>query len=161
LAGLANQAMGLTRGNRENSSTYANMWVSIKWESALDLGRARDFIMTHGAKYQDLAPHRELLSVFKTGGDPTSPNDRRQEGWSYCMRTDDKTLFKLYFEKNVTRPDLSGALPNTVYKAQWFDPRTGAWSNAGGGTLASDAQGRIVLPSCPTAEEDWGMSLSR
>jgi hypothetical protein len=161
LAGLANQAMGLTRGNRENSSTYANMWVSIKWESALDLVRARAFIMTHGARYQDLVPHRELLSVFKTGGDPTSDRDQRQQGWAYCMRTDDQTLFKLYFERNVTRPDLSGALPNTAYKAQWFDPRTGAWSNVGDGSLTSDGQGRIVLPACPTSEDDWGMSLSR
>lgn len=153
IAGVAYQAKGLTRGNRENSSKFANMWVSIKWKSADEVRLAKAFMMTHGARYQDLAPHRELLSVFKTG-------DARQEGWAYCMRTDDKTLFKLYFEKNVTRPDLSGALPNAVYKAQWFDPRTGAWSNVGSGTLTSDGQGRIALPACPTSADDWGLSLS-
>jgi len=164
LAGVAHQAMGLTRGNRENSSTYANMWVSIKWQSANEVRLAPAFLMADGANYQDLAPHRELLSVFKgdapawvgTGPTRVAP----QEGWAYCMRTDDRKHFKLYFERNVARPDLSGALPNTVYKAQWFDPRTGAWSKAGAGTLTSDAQGRIALPACPTSADDWGLSLS-
>ena len=164
LAGVAYQAMGLTRGNRENSSTYANMWVSIKWQSANEARLAPAFLMADGVNYQNLAPHRELLSVFKgdapawvgTGPTRVAP----QEGWAYCMRTDDKKYFKLYFERNVTRPDLSGALPNTVYKAQWFDPRTGAWSKAGVGTLTSNAQGRIALPACPTSADDWGLSLS-
>ena len=73
------------------------MWISIRWTSANELRYARDFIMTPAGRYQDLAPHRELLSVFKTG-------NVLQEGWAYCMRTDDKRLFKLYFEKNATRP---------------------------------------------------------
>jgi hypothetical protein len=76
------------------------------------------------------------------------------------MRTDDKRHFKLYFERNAARPDLSGALPSTAYKAQWFDPRTGAWSEAGAGTITSDAQGRIALPACPTSADDWGLGLS-
>jgi len=67
------------------------------------------------------------------------------------MRTEDKKYFKLYFERNAARPDLAGALPNAAYKAQWFDPRTGAWSGAGAGTLTSDVQGRIALPACPTS----------
>jgi hypothetical protein len=164
LAGVAHQAMGLTRGNRENSSTYVNMWVSIAWQSANEARLAPAFLMADGVNYQNLAPHRELLSVFKgdapawvgTGPARVAP----QEGWAYCMRTDDKRHFKLYFERNVTRPDLSGAIPSTVYKAQWFDPRTGAWNKAGAGTLTSDAQGRIALPACPTSADDWGLSLS-
>jgi hypothetical protein len=166
LAGVAYEAMGLTRGNRENSDRFANMWVSIKWQSANEMRLAPAFLMADGTNYQDLVPHRELLSVFKTGNDPAWVGVREtrtapQEKWAYCTRTDDKKHFKMYFERNVTRPDLSGALPNTVYKARWFDPRTGAWSNAGEGTLASDAQGKIVLPACPTSADDWGLSLSR
>ena len=130
------------------------MWISIKWSTANELRYAKAFMMTHGARYQDLAPHREFLSVFKTG-------NMLQEGWAYCMRTDDKKLFKLYLEKGAARPDLSGALPNAAYKAQWFDPRTGAWNKAGNGALTSDAEGRIVLPACPTSGDDWGMSMSR
>ncbi len=154
IAGVAYEAKGLTRGNRENASKYPNMWVSVKWRSADEVHLAKDFMVTPPGRYQDLAPHPEFLSVSKTGKVP-------QEGWAYCMRTDDKTLFKLYFEKNAARPDLSGASPNAEYKAQWYDPRTGAWSNAGDGTLTSDAQGRITLPACPTSTDDWGLSLVR
>jgi hypothetical protein len=176
LAGVAYEAYGMTRGNREifdgtnqaeaNNSRpqpespswsccggpFPNMWVAVKWQSANEVQFASKFMMTHGAKYQDLVPHRELLSVFKTG-------NWAVEGWAFLMRTDDKQLFKLYFQKRAAHPDLSGALPNTAYKAQWLDPRTGAWSNAGNGTLMSDAQGRIVLPAFPT-DDDWALSLS-
>jgi hypothetical protein len=154
LAGIGYQAKGLTRGNRENSSKFPNMWVAIKWRSADEVRLARDFLMTPAGRYQDLVPHPEFLSVSKTGS-------AQQEGWAYCMRTEDKKLFKLYFEKNAARSDLSGALPHAEYKAQWFDPRTGAWSNVGNGILTADAQGRIVLPACPTSADDWGLSLSR
>lgn len=168
LAGVAYEAYGMTRGNRESSDDlkqadsdnpqrhgpFPNMWVAVKWQSANEVRLVTKFLMTHGAKYQDLVPHRELLSVFKTGTWPT-------EGWAFLMRTDDKQLFKLYFQKNAKRPDLSGALPSAVYKAQWFDPRTGAWSPVGNGTLTSDAQGVIALPATPTATDDWALSLSR
>jgi Putative collagen-binding domain of a collagenase len=129
------------------------MWIAAKWQSANEVQFVPKFMMTHGAKYQDLVPQPELLSVFKAGDSPT-------EGWAFLMRTDDKRLFKLYFQKRAAHPDVSGALPNTAYKAQWFDPRTGAWSNAGNGTLMSDSQGRIVLPALPTADYDWALSLS-
>jgi hypothetical protein len=167
LAGIAYEVFGMTRGNRESSDDvklapggnphqfgpFPNMWVSIKWQSANEVQLVPKFLMTAGAKYQDLAPHPELLSVSKTGDWPT-------EGWAFLMRTDDKQLFKLYFEQRAAHPDLSGALPNTSYKAQWFDPRTGAWSNAGDGTLTADSQGRIILPAFPTADGDWALSLS-
>jgi hypothetical protein len=152
VAGIAYEAKGLTRGNRESGKDFPNMWVAIKWRSADEVTLAQKFI-TAGGRYQDLAPHPEFLSVSKSGKTP-------QEGWAYCMRTDDQKVFKVYFEKNAVRPDLSGALPNTAYQSQWFDPRTGAWSNAGTGTLTSDAQGRIALPAYPSPEEDWAMGLT-
>ena len=52
-------------------------------------------------------------------------------------------------------------MPGSVYKAQWFDPRTGEWSAAGGGRLKSDAQGRLELPAVPDSSEDWRVSLTR
>ena len=167
LAGVAYEAYGMTRGNRESSDTvkladadnpkghgpFPNMWISVKWQSANEVQFARTFIMTHGAKYQDLVPHRELLSVFKTGSWAT-------EGWAFLMRTDDKQLFKIYFQKYAAHADLSGALPNSSYKARWFDPRKGQWNNVGDGALTSDVQGKITLPNTPSSSEDWGLSLS-
>jgi hypothetical protein len=167
LAGVAYQAYGMTRGNREsaedmkqaesddpkNHGPFPNMWQSSTWKSSGETQFAAKFLMTHGAKYQDLAPHPEFLSVSKTGDWPTS-------GWAFLLRTEDKQLFKVYFQRKAAHPDISGALPNTSYKAQWFDPRTGAWSNAGSGTLKADAQGRIAIPAFPTADDDWALSLS-
>ena len=157
LGGVVYEAMGQTRAVRETSSLppgthglHPLMWVSVLWKNAEETQHARTFMLTHGAKYQDLAPHKELLS----------PAWNSTSNWSYCMRTHDQRLFKLYFERNAVPVNLTGVLPNTTYKAHWFNPRTGAWINVGSGTLASDAQGQLVLPACPTAAEDWGLSLS-
>lgn len=165
LAGVAYQAMGLTRGNRENSKQFVNMWVSILWRAAEEVPLAGRFLTAGGVRVQDLAPHRELLSVSKTGTDAkfvhySDTSKVLQEGWAYCLRTADKRHFKLYFERNAVRPDLSGALPGTTYEAKWFDPRTGEWREAASGALESDGHGRMALPVCPTVTDDWGLSLS-
>lgn len=166
LAGVAYQAMGLTRGNRENSKQFVNMWVSIKWQSANELPLAGRFLMEDGVKVQDLVPHSDLLSVSKTGVEEKFQHFSKtanilQQGWSYCLRTEDKRHFRVYFERNITRPDLSGALPDSTYDAKWFNPRTGEWTKVGNGTLSSDAEGKIVLPVVPDISQDWGLSLAR
>jgi len=126
------------------------MWVSVLWKNAEEAQHARTFMLTHGAKYQDLVPAKELLQ----------PAWNSTGNWAYCMRTDDKKLIKLYFEKDF-KSSLSGVLPNTTYLAYWFDPRTGAWSKAGStGTLVSDASGTLLLPKALPTVEDWGLSLS-
>ena len=146
-----------TRAVRETSSlpkgthgVFPLMWKSVLWNSANETQYAKTFMMTHGAKYQDLIPHKELLS----------PAWNSTDNWAFCMRTDDKQLFKLYFEKDQ-KENVSGALPNTKYQAQWFNPRTGEWSNAGlKGILSSDENGIIVLQPAPTSTDDWALSLS-
>ena len=152
LAGVAYEAQGQTRAVRETSNVryHPLMWVSVTWNAASQAQHAGTFMLTHGNKYWDLLPHKELLS----------PAWNSTPYWAYCMRTDDKQLFKLYFEKNAARTDLSGALPNTAYKAQWFNPRTGTWTNVGdSGTVKSGDDGVIPLPACPSTE-DWCLSLS-
>jgi len=153
LAGVAYQAKGMCRGNRENSSSWPNMWVSVKWQSANEVRHAKTFLMTHGARYRDLVPRRELLSSFKSG-------KSGWKGWSYCLRTDDRKLFKLYCEAEAPRSVLSGAVPNAAYQARWFDPRTGKSSSAGDGNLKSDGRGMIAIPQVPSANEDWALTLS-
>jgi hypothetical protein len=126
------------------------MWVSVLWDNANETQYAKTFMITHGARYQELVPHKEFLS----------PAWNSSYYWAYCMRTDDKKLFKLYFEKDL-KSKLSGALPNTSYFAQWFNPRTGKWSKAGtDGTISSDENGVIALPLALPSSEDWGLSLS-
>ena len=157
LGGVVYEAHGQTRAVRETSSLpkgthgkHPLMWVSVLWSNAKETQHARTFMLTHGDKYQHLVPRKELLS----------PAWNSTKHWAYCMRTDDQTLFKLYFEKGG-KESVSGALPNASYTAQWFHPRTGEWRKAGTGALTADAQGRLTLPGCPTSEDDWGLSLSR
>jgi hypothetical protein len=165
LAGVAYQAQGLCRGVREDSKQFPKMWEAITWQSANEVRLVPAFLMADRVDYRKLVPHRELLSVFKSGPSGAKANWQNQknllqEGWSYCMRTDDQRFFKLYFERNALPTTLSEALPQTTYKARWFDPRTGAWSKAGEGTLTSNESGTITLPACPTSADDWGLSLA-
>ena len=51
-----------------------------------------------------------------------------------------------------------GARLESAYRAEWFDPRAGAWRDAGGGTLRSSAIGTIMLPDVPS-DTDWGLRL--
>jgi hypothetical protein len=156
LGGVVYEAMGQTRAVREITTmprtthgVFPLMWESVLWQNANQAIHARTFMLTNGAKYQDLVPHKEYLS----------PAWNSTDNWAYCMLTDDKKLFKIFFEKDI-KDNVSGALPNTVYNAQWFNPRTGEWINAGlNGTLKSDAYGIVIIPSPPTSSEDWGLSL--
>jgi len=155
LVGVAYQAYGMNRGNREiPDKRFPPMWKAAKWISATEMRHAATFMLTHGARYQELKPANELLSVSRQG-------KSFFEGWSFCMRTDDKRLFKFYFEKNAARAELSGVSPGTAYQAQWFNPRTGQWTDAGEeGVIRASTEAVLALPPCPTANEDWCLSLS-
>ncbi|MDX2430124.1 MAG: DUF5060 domain-containing protein [Bacteroides sp.] len=105
--------------------------------------------------YQELAPSKQLLSSYQT------PNEDKNMGWAYCMRSEAKNLFLLYFEKGCQRAILSGALPNVKYKIHWFNPSTGDWIKKQG--IKSDRNGEIVLPEFPDetrfTERDWAVKL--
>jgi hypothetical protein len=62
----------------------------------------------------------------------------------------------LYFEWGAAQPTLRDAQRLATYEAWWFDPRTGAWIEAG--ELESDAWREIALPPLPS-EEDWALKL--
>ncbi|MCJ7551422.1 MAG: hypothetical protein MUQ30_17260, partial [Anaerolineae bacterium] len=95
-------------------------------------------------------PNAELVVPNKTA--KISGND----GWAYCARTPERDLIMLYCETGAAQPYLRGAPANSNYVAQWFNPRTGAWINAG--VLTADAWCRIELPALPSGE-DWAMKL--
>jgi hypothetical protein len=90
-----------------------------------------------------------------------SPNKtavlRGYEGWAYCSRTPDRQIFLVYFEKGCPRSQVRGAFLNAKYRAEWFDPRTGAWSPAG--MLTSSNIGIITVPDFPS-ENDWALRLT-
>jgi hypothetical protein len=69
-------------------------------------------------------------------------------------------FFLAYFEKGAPRAKIRGAKPEAVYRARWFDPRTGEWRDVGNGRLTANNIGELMLPEFPDAE-DWGLSLVR
>jgi hypothetical protein len=81
------------------------------------------------------------------------------EGWAYCMRTDDKSIFLAYFEEGCPRSLVRGAKVMSIYRAKWFDPRLGTWSDLGDGTIKANNIGEIQLPDFPS-DLDWGLSLT-
>jgi len=112
----------------------------------------RDFAFSVGRRYQELEPNADLVSPNK------DHNLNAYEGWAYCARTPDKKIFLAYFEKGVPRPQVRGAKLNSLYRAQWFDPRHGAWVDAGNGVARSNEIGVIELPDFP-GDTDWGLRL--
>lgn len=89
--------------------------------------------LLEGSRYPDLVPDANLVSPSETH------LPKGFTGWAYCAGTPDKTFFLAYFEKDCpNHGTIRGAMPNTLYQAQWFDPRTGQWSPAGAGRLQAN-----------------------
>ena len=149
LAGHVYGAEGIWGADIEPTAP-TKMWDAFQWNSAAQMQHLRTFAFSIGKRYQELAPDADLVSPNKT------PVLRSYEGWAYCARTPDKTIFLAYFEKGCPRSQVRGAKLNTPYRAQWFDPRSGAWVDAG--TLRSSVIGIIMLPEFPS-DVDWGLKL--
>ena len=130
------------------------MWDAFQWNSGKQMQHLRTFALSIGKRYQDLVPLADLVSPNKT------QEIRSYEGWAYCARTPDKNIFLVYFEKGCPRSQLRGAKLNSIYRAEWFDPQTAAWRDAGpAGTLRSSVIGIIMLPESP-GDTDWGLRLT-
>jgi len=145
---------GLWSGEVEDAS-QTPIWEVIKWESADQMRHLRTFVMSEGRKYQRLVPDAELVEPSRSG------KEKSCIGWAYCARTAEKDLFLLYFEKDCPRAGLSGGLSGGRYEANWFNPRTAEWINAG--ILTAGGDGEIALPNFPPnkskADIDWGLKL--
>lgn len=117
------------------------------------------FVLSEGARYQELIPADDLLTPNRSG----KPDGLA--GWAYCAATGDRALVLAYFEKGCPAAAIRGFRPGCSYRMQWFDPRTGTWLAAGeGGVSEADAQGCIGLPSFPgggtLSSEDWALKLT-
>jgi hypothetical protein len=130
------------------------MWEAFQWNSANQMQHLKTFALSHGRRYQDLVPDAQLVS----------PNSTAQTksflGWAYCARTPAKDFFLAYFEKGCpNRSQIRSALPHASYQADWFDPRSGHWSQAGPGRLQANVWGWLTVPDFPS-EADWGLRLT-
>jgi hypothetical protein len=113
----------------------------------------KTFVFSQGRRFQDLVPDSHLVSPSRTH------HAKGFDGWAYAARTPAKDFFLLYFEKGWPRGVVRSALAEREYAARWFDPRTGAWTPAGGGALKADVNGVVALPALPS-EDDWALSLA-
>ncbi len=151
LAGHIYGAVGLWGGDVEEAAPYKT-WEALTWDSGAQMEHLRDFILSEGRRFQELVPDADWVSPNKTGG------VEGNRGWAYCARTPDKGLYLLYFEAACPRGTVRSALLNRRYRATWFDPRSGAWSDAG--VVEADNVGRIALPAQPSGDEDWALKLT-
>jgi len=126
-------------------------------QSARHMQHIYKFLFSEGKRYQELVPERELLDPHET------PNEDNNMGWAYCLRTEAKDFFLLYFEKGCTKAELTSTIPEGTYKARWFDPGTGSWIGSEDGTIKADAAGHIDLPALPgnlpVSDKDWALKL--
>ncbi|MBL7698777.1 MAG: DUF4038 domain-containing protein [Chitinophagaceae bacterium] len=150
-AGHVYGAEGIWGGDVEEKAPV-KMWDAFTWKSAGEMQHLKTFAFSVGERYRDLEPQVDLVT-------PNRNYDvLSYEGWAYCSRTPDRKAFLIYFERNCPIAQLRGAELNSVYSAQWFDPRTGKFSNAGDGRLTSSNIGVIRLPHTPD-DLDWGLKL--
>ena len=151
LGGYVYGAEGIWGGDIEPAAPI-KMWGAFQWISGAQVNYLRDFANSVGNEYQQLEPNADLVSPNK------DHNARSYEGWAYCARTRDKKIFLLYFERGMPKAQVRGARLNSLYRAQWFDPRKGSWQDVGSGVLRSNQIGVIEVPDYPT-DEDWGLRL--
>ena len=128
------------------------MWDAFQWRSGAEMQHLRTFAFSIGRHFQDLVPDADLVSPNKTHV------THGYEGWAYCARTPDKSVFLAYFEKGCPRSQIRSARPLSIYRAQWFDPRAGTLQDAGNGAVISNSTGVIHLPEFP-GDADWGLRL--
>ena len=151
LAGHVYGAEGIWGADIEPAAPV-HMWDAFQWGSGAQMQYLKTFAFSIGRRYQDLVPLADLVSPDKTR------ETLAYVGWAYCARTEDKSIFLAYFEEGCPRSQIRGARLNSLYRAQWFDPRNGAWQDAGDGTLHANKIGIIELPNPPDAR-DWGLKL--
>jgi hypothetical protein len=151
LAGHVYGAEGIWGADIEPTAP-TKMWDAFQWRSGAEVQYLRAFAFSIGRRYQDLVPLADLVSPNKT------PELLSYDGWAYCARTDDKEIFLAYFENGCPKSQIRGAKLNSLYRAQWFNPRDGSWLDAGDGKLRADKIGTIAVPDFPE-KTDWGLRL--
>ena len=130
------------------------MWEAFQWNSANQMQHLKTFALSEGLRYQDLVPDANLVSPNSTA------QTKSFVGWAYCARTPAKDFFLAYFEKECPNKSMiRGAVSRGIYRADWFDPRTGEWSRAGSGRLTANVWGWITLPDFPS-QNDCGLKLT-
>jgi hypothetical protein len=120
-----------------------HIWTALRYESGAQMQHLKAFVLSEGARYQDLVPASKDLEPRSIPGALADGLD----GWSFLMRTPRGDFALAYFENKALAPKLKGFTPGTNYQWSWFDPRTGLWSRAR--RVRADAAGLLTAPAFP------------
>jgi hypothetical protein len=141
----------------EPAGARPHFWDALKYESARYMQHLAAFILSEGDKYQQLQLGSENIHPQKAPHSPPMGLD----GWSYMMCTPEKDFAMLYFENQAVLPTLSDFKPDSSYRIQWFNPKTGQWKDSV--VIKSDEKGTLKMPEFPDGENpsitDWAAKI--
>ena len=120
-----------------------HIWTALRYESGRQMRHLRDFVLSEGAGYQDLAP---VSSDLEPRGNADSLADGL-DGWCFLMRNAQRDFALAYFENQAPRTRMKGFSPGASYRWIWFDPRDGSWSRAL--SVRADSAGALRTPAFP------------
>jgi hypothetical protein len=120
-----------------------HIWTALRYESGAQMQHLKTFVLSEGARYQDLRLASTDLSPRSI---PEALADGL-DGWSFLMRTAQRDFALAYFENKALRPTIKGFQPGKQYAWRWFDPRSGAWSEPIALNAGND--GALLAPSFP------------
>ncbi len=132
------------------------IWQTLKMPCIAQAKIFIEFVFSEGERFQHLELASKDLSNARTEA-------IKMDSWAFMLRDPNRELAFLYFEDKTSRQTVSGMLANSEYRAQWYNPRTGEWSDMGDGVLVADANGNIDMPYYPSgkdiSENDWAAKL--
>ncbi len=136
-----------------------HVWTALRYPSGAQMGHLATFVLSEGARYQELVLASDLLSPRSAPGS----SDDGLDGWSFLMKTPDGDFALLYFENQATGCSVRGLKPHGRYRWTWFNPRRGEWRTPM--EIAADGGGLLHSPDFPTGEpgiiNDWAAKLVR
>jgi len=146
-----------TTGEPEGWRPY--IWEALRFPSGGQLRLLRDFVLSEGARYQELAPASDAIAPRVA---PDSKADGL-DGWSFLMRTSAADFALMYFEHGARQTRIGGFVAGATYRWWWFNPRTGGWNVPL--DFTADSAGDLTSPAFPghtaAATTDWAAKLVR
>ncbi|MBN1764498.1 MAG: DUF4038 domain-containing protein, partial [Sedimentisphaerales bacterium] len=141
----------------EPAGMRPHIWDALRYESGNYMQHLKAFMLSEGDRYQQLQLGSHDIHPRKAFNSP----ERGLDGWAFMMTTPEKDLALLYFENRSASATLSGFKPDTSYRFQWFNPRSGHWHDSM--AITSDAQGNLKLPGFPRSRDlsttDWAAKI--
>jgi hypothetical protein len=135
-----------------------HIWTALRYKSGAQMQHLRDFVLSEGNRYMQL----ELASKDLHPRAISESNSDGLDGWSFMMRTADRSLALLYFEHKAERPQIRGLAPGARYSWTWFNPRDGGWSEPV--EIVADADGSLAAPQIPAGVpgviNDWAAKVA-